>query len=177
MIFNGKVQTYSVATEELSLVIQRNLTEGLCLLLLVAVIKTMTKATTGRFFCPHSSDTPSRDKKAGTRRRALKQTSWSNVASWLDPRSLVHLLSSNTQNTCLGCHHPPWAEPSFVTHQLRKCSADLYRGQSGSGIFSIEVLSSLLRADIKTSQHRLGIVSKIIHPLGQQLPILHCEMN
>lgn len=52
MIFNGKIQTYSVATEELSLVIQHNLTEGLCLLLLVAVIKTMTKATTGRFFSP-----------------------------------------------------------------------------------------------------------------------------
>lgn len=50
--FNGKIRTYSVATEELSLVIQHNLIEGLCLLLLVAMIKTMTKTTTGRKVFP-----------------------------------------------------------------------------------------------------------------------------
>lgn len=59
-VFYGKFQSYSVATEELSLVIQHNLIEGLLLLLLVAMIKTMTKATTGRkVFFSHSSDTPS----------------------------------------------------------------------------------------------------------------------
>lgn len=71
-IFYGKIQTYSVATEELSLVIQHNLIEGLLLLLLIAMIKTMTKATTGRkVFFPLK-------RHSFTRRQALKQTSWSN---------------------------------------------------------------------------------------------------
>ena len=58
-IFYGMIKTYSVATGELSLVIQHNLLEGLLLLLLVAMIKNMTKATTGRKVFSHLSDTPS----------------------------------------------------------------------------------------------------------------------
>lgn len=126
------------------------------------------------------SHTPSMKEVRGRKKRQeLKQTEWSSIASWLALHGWVHLLSSSTQN--LG-NHPQHREPSQVNHQPRKCAVGWCTGQSGGSIFLTWGFlflddSSLPQVNVKTTQHRLGIMSNIGHPSGQQFPTLCCEVD
>ncbi|XP_075801350.1 pumilio homolog 1 isoform X9 [Microtus pennsylvanicus] len=66
---------------------------------------------------------------------------WRNAACWL---GLLSLIAYSTQDhlPAQGWYQPQWAGSSLISHQSTKCITVLLTGQSGGGIFSIEVPSS-----------------------------------
>lgn len=75
--------------------------------------------------------------EAGTRKQELMQKLWRNTTHCLVPPGLLSLFSYIPRTTCQGMHHPQWAVPSLISHQLssRKYSKDILTGQFYKGFF------------------------------------------
>lgn len=89
-----------------------------------------------------------REVRVGAWNQGLIKEPWKSAACWLAPSNLLSLLAYSMKDH----------------HCTRKCTTDLPTGQSGGGIFSIEVPSSkmtliFVKLTLKTSQHSWSLLT------------------